>query len=97
MTQTEIAFLVTALLLGLGEVDLTVFSVLEDKGLQKLSRLVNAGDVPLGIDVLKDVGDELITSLKTVTNLRAVRDDESATGWNVEFDPFPGWETVPTW
>ena len=40
---------------------------------------------------------ELIAKLKTLTNLRAVRDTESSTGWKVEIGPFPGWETVPTW
>jgi WD40 repeat protein len=40
---------------------------------------------------------ELIAKLKTLTNLRAVRDEESATGWTLTHDPFPGWETVPTW
>jgi len=30
-------------------------------------------------------------------NLRVVRDEESATGWKLTHDPFPGWETVPTW
>ena len=41
--------------------------------------------------------EELIAKLKTLTNLRAVRDEESSTGWKVEVGPFPGWETVPTW
>jgi len=41
--------------------------------------------------------EELITKLKTLTNLRVVRDPESATGWTLTHDPFPGWETVPTW
>ncbi len=41
--------------------------------------------------------EELIAKLKTLTNLRAVRDDASSTGWKVEVGPFPGWETVPTW
>ena len=40
---------------------------------------------------------ELIAKLKSLTNLRAVRDDESSTGWTLEVGPFPGWETVPTW
>jgi WD40 repeat protein len=39
----------------------------------------------------------LIAKLKTLTNLRVVRDPESATGWKLTHDPFPGWETVPTW
>jgi WD40 repeat protein/DNA-binding winged helix-turn-helix (wHTH) protein len=41
--------------------------------------------------------EELIAKLKTLTNLRAVRDEESSTGWKIEVGPFPGWETVPTW
>jgi WD40 repeat protein len=41
--------------------------------------------------------EELIAELKTLTNLRAVRDEESSTGWKIEVGPFPGWETVPTW
>jgi WD40 repeat protein len=41
--------------------------------------------------------DELIAKLKTLTNLRVVRDAESSTGWKLEVGPFPGWETVPTW
>jgi DNA-binding winged helix-turn-helix (wHTH) protein/WD40 repeat protein len=41
--------------------------------------------------------DELIAKLKTLTNLRAVRDEESSTGWKIEVGRFPGWETVPTW
>jgi WD40 repeat protein len=40
---------------------------------------------------------ELIAKLKTLTNLRVVRDEESATGWKLEVGPFPGWETVPEW
>jgi WD40 repeat protein len=41
--------------------------------------------------------EELIAKLKTLTNLRVVRDLESATGWKLAHDPFPGWEEVPTW
>jgi WD40 repeat protein len=41
--------------------------------------------------------EELIAKLKTLTNLRRVRDPESPTGWKGEVGPFPGWETVPTW
>jgi WD40 repeat protein len=40
---------------------------------------------------------ELIAKLKTLTNLRVVRDAESSTGWTLTHDPFPGWETVPSW
>ncbi len=41
--------------------------------------------------------DELIAKLKTLTNLRAIRDSETAAGWKIEVGPFPGWETVPEW
>jgi WD40 repeat protein len=41
--------------------------------------------------------EELIAKLKTLTNLRVVRDEESPTGWKLTHDPFPGWETVPEW
>jgi WD40 repeat protein len=40
---------------------------------------------------------ELIAKLKTLTNLCAVRDEESSTGWKIAVGPFPGWETVPEW
>jgi WD40 repeat protein len=41
--------------------------------------------------------DELLAKLDTLTNLRAVPDPESATGWSLEVGPFPGWAEVPTW
>jgi hypothetical protein len=41
--------------------------------------------------------DELITELRSLTNLRAVCDPTSATGWKIELGPFPGWKHVPTW
>jgi WD40 repeat protein len=41
--------------------------------------------------------EQLIAKLKTLTNLRVVRDEESTSGWTLTEDPFPGWETVPTW
>jgi WD40 repeat protein len=40
---------------------------------------------------------ELIAKLKTLTNVRVVRDEESSDGWTTTLDPFPGWETVPSW
>jgi WD40 repeat protein len=39
--------------------------------------------------------DELLARLDSFTNLRAVRDETSSTGWTLEVGPFPGWETVP--
>jgi WD40 repeat protein len=41
--------------------------------------------------------DELLAKLKSLTNLRAVRDPKAANGWSVELGPFPGWRDVPTW
>jgi WD40 repeat protein len=41
--------------------------------------------------------DELLAKLKSLTNLRAVRDPKSSTGWTIELGPFPGWKDVPTW
>jgi len=40
---------------------------------------------------------ELVARLRTLTNLRAVEDPESLTGWTLDIDAFPGWEKVPTW
>ena len=41
--------------------------------------------------------DDLIAKLKSLTNLRVVRDPESAEGWKVDLDPFPGWKEIPAW
>jgi WD40 repeat protein len=41
--------------------------------------------------------EELIAKLHSLTNLRAVRDGSSPTGWKVDVGPFPGWKDVPTW
>jgi len=41
--------------------------------------------------------EELIAKLKTLTNLRVVRDEDAATGWKVDVGPFPGWAEVPEW
>jgi WD40 repeat protein len=41
--------------------------------------------------------DELIAKLESLTNLRAVRDEASSTGWTIEVGPFPGWKTIPEW
>ncbi|HSF14059.1 MAG TPA: hypothetical protein VLK65_00740 [Vicinamibacteria bacterium] len=39
--------------------------------------------------------DELVGKLKALTNLRAVREPSSSTGWKVEVGPFPGWAELP--
>jgi WD40 repeat protein len=41
--------------------------------------------------------DELLTVLRSHTNLRAVADPGSATGYRLEPGPFPGWAKVPEW
>jgi WD40 repeat protein len=40
---------------------------------------------------------ELLAKLKSLTNLRAVRDPASDTGWKIDVGPFPGWKDVPHW
>jgi WD40 repeat protein len=40
---------------------------------------------------------QLLAKLRSLTNLRAVPDPASASGWRVEVGPFPGWKNVPTW
>ena len=41
--------------------------------------------------------DELVAKLRSLTNLRAVRIDDSSTEWTIELDPFPGWQEIPEW
>jgi DNA-binding winged helix-turn-helix (wHTH) protein/WD40 repeat protein len=41
--------------------------------------------------------DELLAKLKSLTNLRAVRDPAAPGGWTIELGPFPGWRELPTW
>jgi len=41
--------------------------------------------------------DALMAKLGELTNLRAVPDKASATGYKLEIGPFPGWQNVPTW
>ncbi len=39
--------------------------------------------------------DELLRVLRSRTNVRVVPDPESATGWKLGRDPFPGWAELP--
>lgn len=41
--------------------------------------------------------DELLAKLRSLTNLRVVANEESATGYEVEVGPFAGWATVASW
>jgi WD40 repeat protein/DNA-binding winged helix-turn-helix (wHTH) protein len=40
--------------------------------------------------------EELLATLHSWTNLRAVSDTQSPSGWRLEPSPFPGWEKLPT-
>jgi WD40 repeat protein/DNA-binding winged helix-turn-helix (wHTH) protein len=41
--------------------------------------------------------EELLATLHSWTNLRAVESLQSPTGWKLEPHPFPGWARLPTW
>ena len=40
--------------------------------------------------------EEVLATLHSWTNLRAVKDPQSPTGWKLEPGPFPGWAKLPT-
>jgi hypothetical protein len=41
--------------------------------------------------------EEVLATLRSWTNLRAVKDPQSPAGWKLEPGPFPGWATLPEW
>ena len=41
--------------------------------------------------------EQLLAGLGSLTNLRAVPNEASSTGWSIEIGPFPGWQVVPQW
>lgn len=41
--------------------------------------------------------DELLTQLRALTNVRVVADKNSTNGYRIDYAPFPGWETAPSW
>jgi WD40 repeat protein len=41
--------------------------------------------------------EELMSRLDAMTNVRAVHDPKSSTGYRLEAGPFPGWRQVPRW
>ena len=41
--------------------------------------------------------EDLLARLRALTNLRAVIDEASPTGYRIEAEPFAGWGEVPTW
>ena len=40
---------------------------------------------------------EFLAVLRSHTNMRAVPDPPSPTGWKLEAGPFPGWAKLPEW
>jgi WD40 repeat protein len=40
---------------------------------------------------------EFVERLRSLTNIRVVEDQDSPSGYRLDADPFPGWETAPTW
>ncbi len=41
--------------------------------------------------------EEFLATLRSWTNMRAVPDAKSSTGWKLETGRFPGWQNVPKW
>ncbi len=41
--------------------------------------------------------EELLEKLYELTNYRVVSDEDSSTGYRMDFEPFPGWKATPTW
>jgi len=41
--------------------------------------------------------DQLVATLHSLTNVRAVRDADDPTGWTLEWGDAPSWRDVPTW
>jgi WD40 repeat protein len=41
--------------------------------------------------------EELLDVLHRLTNFRAVEDPSTASGYSIEYDPFPGWRDYPEW
>jgi serine/threonine protein kinase/WD40 repeat protein len=40
---------------------------------------------------------EFMERLRALTNLRVVANKNSSTGYDIKYDPFPGWEKIPSW
>ncbi len=53
--------------------------------------------IPEGVPFQTLPHDEFMNRLRALTNVRAVPDKESSTGYRLDLAPFPGWEKVPTW
>jgi serine/threonine protein kinase/WD40 repeat protein len=41
--------------------------------------------------------EELVAKLKAMTNHRVVEDENSPTGYSINLDTFPGWDSIPEW
>jgi len=69
---------------------------LASAGSDKTIRLWPVPDVK-GVPPHKRPHGELLATLRSWTNIRAVPDAKSPTGWRLEPGPFPGWQKVPRW
>jgi WD40 repeat protein len=53
--------------------------------------------IPEGVPFHTLDHDEFLDKLRALTNMRAVPDTTSDTGYRIDYSEFPGWEKVPTW
>lgn len=53
--------------------------------------------MPTGKPLQTLTHDELLKKLSSLTNVRVVDDEKDPSGYRIQFDPFPGWKTLPTW
>ena len=61
------------------------------------SEIIRLWRVPEGKPIHTLPYDEFVKKLRSLTNMRVVADEKSSTGYRIQFDRFPGWQTVPSW
>ncbi len=78
----------------------TVVDVLPDNGgilSASADGTVRIWDIPQGRPLHTLPLGEFLETLHAQTNMRIVTDVETEEGYRIEYDRFPGWETVPEW
>jgi WD40 repeat protein len=60
-------------------------------------RTIRLWPVPEGRPLHTLPYEELMQKFRSLTNVRAIRDEGSSTGYRIDYEPFPGWEKVPEW